>query len=159
MSPQLAKRNSARFPNTLKKANKRVRKHWAPPATLSMLALAQLENEPRVLLSRAIDLMAFGGTRTRMNSNELAYQRITASRALCGAARTKALTLYGNPDVAGDKSEKIPRRYFDMPRCLGEIENTLFTDLDAIAIDHNQKVTLERFPFDGGHALYPACRK
>jgi hypothetical protein len=143
MSPKSTKRSAARFDRTLKKANRKPQRPWAPPSILTAVSLSQFEGEPTVPLNRAIDFMAFGDARTPKNPLRQAYQRTKASRELCEAARTKILRLYGNPDETGDKNEKIPRRYFDMPRCLGELQNTLVTDYELIAKGDTGQVGLD----------------
>jgi hypothetical protein len=109
----------------LRKASKPDRYSWTPPPTLNNDSLNDLNNEPRLWLYRAVDLMAFGGKRVPKSMLEASLRRFQASRALCDAARIHPIKFMGNPDQSGDKSDPIPQSYFDSPRCLGHDDNTL----------------------------------
>jgi hypothetical protein len=116
----------------IKKGNRLEHHPWKPPTALNNETLNDLDSEPRISLNRAVDLMAFGGAQIPKPPLEVALRRIQASRALCDAARTNPLKFIGNPDQRGDRSEPIPQAYFDMPRCLGDEDDTLITDLDKV---------------------------
>jgi hypothetical protein len=64
---------------------------------------------------------------------ELAARRCQASRALCKAARRDEVKLIGSPNRPGDSSDAIPRPYFDTPRQLGDQDNSVQTNLDALS--------------------------
>lgn len=133
MNPRLAKRNRERVDSFLRKANKSPRKPWSAPVTIEMAVADEINGNPRIWLQRAIDLMAFGGARIPKNPFKQADQRIRASRALCNAARTELLTIYGSPNDRTANAEKIPSLYFDTPCCLGAEDNTLGPDFDLIS--------------------------
>jgi hypothetical protein len=113
---------------------------WEPPASLEA-ALSKVHG-PRIWLSHAVDIMAFGDegapidpevqTKKRGYIMEVAARRCRASRALCRAAQSGALTVIGAGDYDSDASEKISSDYFDTPRQLGSENNSLETDPDSI---------------------------
>jgi hypothetical protein len=116
---------------------------WEPPASLEA-ALSKVQ-DPRIWLSHAVDIMAFGDegvpadpddqTKKRGYIMEVAARRCQASRALCRAAQSGAVTVMGAGDRDSDASEKISSDYFDTPRQLGSENNSLETDPDRISAD------------------------
>jgi hypothetical protein len=127
----------------LRKANKSRRKPWTAPATLTMEAVDGIDDGPRVWLSRAIDLMAFGYSRIPSSPLKRTDQRLLASRELCRAARTELLTLYGSSNDRAANCEEIPSLYFEIPRCVGDHDNTLGPDLDFIAKTRHQSAQMD----------------
>ena len=106
--------------------------HWVPPASLET-ALRKIQDLPVVWLNQAVDIMAFGNESAASHPMEFAARRCQASRALCQGARMDQVRAIGNPDRPGDKSEPIPRAYFDIPRQLGSADNSVETALDNIS--------------------------
>jgi hypothetical protein len=126
---------------------------WTPPPALTNKMLIENENEPRIWLSRAVDIMAFGDATRSENQVEVGARRQQAAAALCDAAKYSRVVLIGNPGPQGNKSEPIPPTYFDDPRCLGLRDNTLETKVNVNAFGMEQFVALrqdrrkhERFP-------------
>jgi hypothetical protein len=105
---------------------------WSAPATLEQ-ALRKMEKEPAIWLSQAVDAMAFGNDDAAIDPMERAARRCQASRALCEAARRDEIKLIGSPNKPSDSSDPIPRPYFDTPRQLGDQDNSLSTNLDALS--------------------------
>jgi hypothetical protein len=105
---------------------------WSRPATLPTEAIDRIRNTPRAWLSDAVDLMAFGGAVPPRSVYEIGARRRQASRALSEAARLEIFSLLGCPDKPGDKTDRIPPAYFDMPRHLGD-EDSLQTDLSLVS--------------------------
>lgn len=124
-----------RVPREAKKANKRDRRPWTPPATLSPDLLAKHVIAERISLRLAIDLMAFGGASTPNNLLKKSNQRLRAVRAFCTAASNQKIVLYGSHEAGGDESDEIPHRYFDVPRCQDDNPNTLTTDLAILTME------------------------
>jgi hypothetical protein len=125
-------------------------KPWTPPNALNIEALSALaHDDPRIGLSRAVDLMAFGGALVANHPVECAAKRYQACRELCIAARTNLVILYGSPDLGGDKNDQIRACDFDMPRSLGPVNDSLATDLTVIAGDYS----------DAAKSNYYAARK
>jgi hypothetical protein len=124
---------------------------WSAPSTLEA-ALRKIEKEPSIWLSQAVEVMAFGDDAAAADPMELAARRCQASRALCEAARRDDVKLIGAPNQPGDSSNPIPRPYFDVPRQLGNVDNSLETNLDAISTDDFMVAT------SGGHQKWFSVR-
>jgi hypothetical protein len=124
---------------------------WKPPASLET-ALSKVRG-PRVWLSHAVDIMAFGDegvpvepeqrSRRRGFIMEVAARRCQASRALCQATQNGALSIRGSRNGDSDASERIPSEYFDTPRRLGSEDNSLETDPDKIPTDKSTRARRE----------------
>lgn len=116
---------------------------WEPPASLEA-ALHQIQDS-RVLLKQAVDIMAFGKEgapaepcekgATRRHTMEVAARRGQAGKALCAAAQKGDLKLMGARTLGGDATDGISPTYFDTPRKLGSVDNSLETDADKIPGD------------------------
>jgi hypothetical protein len=110
---------------------------WAPPEQLTESSLLELDNEPRIRLSTAVNVMAFGKPEPPkgMDTTELTARHVQAAIALFdGPAKRGVVSLVGSPDVeGGDRSEIIPAEYFDMPRCLSDADNSIYTNLARLA--------------------------
>jgi hypothetical protein len=110
---------------------------WNPPEELTESILLRYRDEPRVRLSVAVNLMAFGrpDMPKDLDQFEATARRLQAAAALCdGPARKGSVRLIGSPDTkGGDRSEAIPPTYFDMPRSLGAVDESLYTDLARLA--------------------------
>jgi hypothetical protein len=123
--------------------NKLLQEQWfAPPAIINN-HLVELRDNPVVWLSDAINLMAFGTTKVEgrhhiepprvanFEEEVKIAQRRQAARALLGdPARKNVVGFVGSPSVESDQSDTIPSRYFDIPRNLGDIDNSVATDWD-----------------------------
>src|SRR4051794_26225667 len=80
------------------------------------------------------NIMAFGCTNPPQEAPliEVLARKAQAGRALCNAARQGRLHLIGTPVRGGDGWQAIERAYFDMPRFLGDEENTIITDVNKL---------------------------
>lgn len=110
---------------------------WNSPEELTESVLLHYCDEPRIWLSTAVNLMAFGrpDTPKGLDGLEATARRLQAAAALCdGPARKGRVRLIGSPDAkGGDRSEEIPPTYFDMPRTLGTVDESLYSDLARLA--------------------------
>jgi hypothetical protein len=110
---------------------------WSPPEQLTKTALLEYGNEPRIWLTAAVNLMAFGRSAAPkdLDEIEIVVRRVQAAIGLFdGPARKGIVSLIGSPDVkGGDRSETIPAAYFDMPRCLGNADNSIYTDMARVS--------------------------
>ena len=107
---------------------------WKPDADVSSV-LAQIKDEPVLWLSTAVNVMAFVSLNPpqRVALIELLARKAQAGRALCNAARQGCLTLIGTSVRGGDGWEPIERAYFDVPRFLGDDENSIITDMSRLS--------------------------
>jgi len=64
---------------------------------------------------------------------EVLARKAQAGRALCNAARQGRLNLIGTPVRGGDGWQPIERAYFDMPRFLGDDDNSIVTDMNRLS--------------------------
>jgi hypothetical protein len=110
---------------------------WSPPEQLTKTALLEYGNEPRIWLMAAVNLMAFGRSAAPkdLDEIEIVVRRVQAAIALFeGPARKGIVSLIGSPDLeGGDRSETIPAAYFDMPRCLGNADNSISTNMARVS--------------------------
>jgi hypothetical protein len=112
------------------------RQPWFPPAQLTESALLECCDEPRIWLSAAANLMAFGRLELPKGLNEFEATtcRAQAAIALFDAAGKGIVHLIGSPDVeGGDRSDDIPPAYFDIPRNLGDADQSISTDLARLS--------------------------
>lgn len=109
-------------------------KAWTPPSALTNRVLSEIENEPRIWLGRAVDLMAFGDATRPISDVETWAKRQQAARAIFEASRNQKVQLIGNAGLQGDTSEPIPETYFDIARALGHV------DQDDKSIENNNTI-------------------
>jgi hypothetical protein len=110
---------------------------WTPPENLAEGDLLEYRDEPRIWLSTAVNLMAFGGPDAPKDLDEIevAARRVQAAIALFEEPARKGLVNFiGSPDVKGsDRSNDIPPSYFDMPRSLGDPDESIYTNLARLS--------------------------
>jgi hypothetical protein len=110
---------------------------WTPPENLTEGVLLQYRDEPRIWLSAAVNLMAFGGPDAPKDLDEIEVtaRRVQAAIALFDEpARNGLVNFIGSPDVKGsDRSDDIPPSYFDMPRSLGDPDESIYTNLARLS--------------------------
>ena len=100
-------------------------------------------DDPRPWLSEVINLLAFGTTVPHeVGANAPILEKLApirakmnAASALFEAARTGAVSLFGDVRLGGDRHEAIPAAYFDVPRNLGPADNSIQTDLGTVDMD------------------------
>ena len=107
---------------------------WKPDADV-LSALDRIKDEPVLWLSSAVNIMAFGCTNPPQDVHliEVLARKAQAGRALCNAARQGRLNLIGTPVRGGDGWQPIERAYFDMPRFLGDDDNSIVTDMNRLS--------------------------
>jgi hypothetical protein len=110
---------------------------WSPPEQLTLDVLREYRNEPRIWISTVANLMAFGRSTPPEDLEPMGIiaRRRQAITALFDApARKGLIRLVGSPDIeGGDRSDDIPPSYFDVPRNLGDPDNSIYTDLPRIS--------------------------
>src|SRR5262249_3150077 len=110
---------------------------WSPPTRLTQSSLSGLGNEPRIWLSTAGNVIAFGTSELPKGMDEIQQtaRRVQAAIALFdGPARKGVVSLVGCADVeGGDRSDPIPAAYFDMPRYLDDADNSICTNLARLS--------------------------
>jgi hypothetical protein len=110
---------------------------WTPPENLAEGVLLEYRDEPRIWLSAAVNLMAFGGLDAPKDLDEIEVtaRRVQAAIALFDEPARKGLVNFiGSPDVKGsDRSDDIPPSYFDMPRSLGDPDESIYTNLARLS--------------------------
>jgi hypothetical protein len=96
---------------------------WSPPDHLTKNVLLELREKPVFWLSEAINLMAFG------KIEQIGARRYQAARALLGdPARNEEVSFIGGTKIGSDRSDTISPRYFDVPRTLGDTNNSISRD-------------------------------
>jgi hypothetical protein len=114
---------------------------WSPGDERRVI-IARAVTEKRILLSTAVNLMAFGTLHVPNDLEspagvpleEVARKR-QAARALCEAARLEHIEMIGSPNRPGDSSDPIPAEYFDTPRSLGHENDSIETDTNRVPMD------------------------
>jgi hypothetical protein len=113
---------------------------WSPPETL-VAAIDKLDrDDPIIWINAAVDLMAFGLEPLPADGIERGARRQQASRALCEGARLGKFILIG-----GIEGDEIKRSYFDFPRKLGSLKNSLEIDHAKLADDNDFDEPFERW--------------
>jgi hypothetical protein len=103
-----------------------------PPPSFSF-DLCALLSEPRVWLRDGVGLMTFGAFCDIEDTKfRRAYERNRAAKPIFEAARRAELSLIGCLRERGDDTIAIPSHYFDLPRTLGNIDNSIEIVNDAI---------------------------
>jgi hypothetical protein len=110
---------------------------WKPPKELTAEMLLRYREEPRIRLSIALNLMAFGQPcrPDGLEPLEITTRLRQAAIALFdGPAKKGLVSFMGSPDVkGGDRSDTVPPSYFDMPRNLGSLDDAIYTDLPRLS--------------------------
>jgi hypothetical protein len=110
---------------------------WKPPKGLTTGVLLGYRGEPRIRLSIALNLMAFGqpSRPDGLEPIEITTRLRQAAIALFdGPAKKGQFRFVGSPDLkGGDRSDTVPPSYFDMPRNLDTSDDAIYTDLPRLS--------------------------
>jgi hypothetical protein len=110
---------------------------WKPPKELTADILFAYREEPRIRLSIALNLMAFGQPcrPDGLEPIEITTRLRQAAIALFdGPAKKGLVSFMGSPEVkGGDRSDTVPPSYFDMPRNLDTSDDAIYTDLPRLS--------------------------
>jgi hypothetical protein len=114
---------------------------WSKSEMERRQIVAALRGLQRITLDQAVNLMAFGSFEVPPDLEAIVApleeiaRRSQAATALFDGARVGAIRLIGDPVTGGDKSEPIPPEYFDMPRSLGNLPNSIETALEQVSME------------------------